>query len=127
VELSTSGGAARLGLDERLVRHILVNLLSNALKYSPVDSVVRLTVATRADELVFEVEDAGIGIPEDDLPTLFEPFHRGANAADFDGTGLGLAMVKRCVDVHRGSIVVDSRIGRGTRFSVRLPASAEVA
>jgi len=110
-------------LDAQLLRHILVNLLGNALKYSPPDSAVECYVAAEDDgNLVFSVQDRGIGIPAEDLPRLFETFHRGANVGSIQGTGIGLHIVKECVGLHRGSIDVDSEPGRGTIFHVRLHA-----
>jgi len=110
-------------LDAQLLRHILVNLLGNALKYSPPDSAVECYVAAEDDgSLVFSVQDRGIGIPAEDLPRLFETFHRGANVGSIQGTGIGLHIVKECVGLHRGSIDVDSAPGRGTIFHVRLHA-----
>jgi signal transduction histidine kinase len=78
--------------------------------------------AEDAGTLLFSVRDHGIGIPAQDLPRLFETFHRGANVGNVQGTGIGLHIVKQCVDLHRGSIDVDSTPGRGTLFHVRLPA-----
>ena len=111
-------------LDAKLVRHILVNLLGNALKYSPPDSAVECYVATEDDDdrLVFSVQDRGIGIPPADLPRLFETFHRGANVGNIQGTGIGLNIVKECVELHQGTIAVESEPGRGTIFHVHLPA-----
>ena len=111
-------------LDAKLVRHILVNLLGNALKYSPPDSVVECYVAADDgdDRVVFSVQDRGIGIPPGDLPRLFETFHRGANVGNIQGTGIGLNIVKECVELHQGNIEVESEPGRGTIFHVRLPA-----
>jgi PAS domain S-box-containing protein len=111
-------------MDAKLVRHILVNLLGNALKYSPPDSAVECYVATEDhdDRLVFSVQDRGIGIPAGDLPRLFETFHRGANVGNIQGTGIGLNIVKECVELHQGTIEVESEPGRGTIFHVRLPA-----
>lgn len=108
-------------LDEKLLRHILTNLLSNAFKYSPNDTVVRLEVSADAQSVTIDVRDDGIGIPADELEHLFEPFHRCRNATDIPGTGLGMAIVKRCVDVHHGSLTVDSRPGVGSHFRVSLP------
>ncbi|WP_255349200.1 PAS domain S-box protein [Kamptonema formosum] len=108
-------------LDEKLLRHILGNLLSNAVKYSPEGGTVRLSLSCEGGEAVFEIADQGIGIPSDDLPHLFESFHRAANVGKIPGTGLGLAIVKRAVDLHGGEISVRSELGAGTTFSVRLP------
>ncbi len=108
-------------LDEKLLRHILGNLLSNAVKYSPEGGTVRLSLSCEGGEVVFEIADQGIGIPSDDLPHLFESFHRAANVGKIPGTGLGLAIVKRAVELHGGEISVRSEVGAGTTFSVRLP------
>ncbi len=117
------GRTARV--DENLVRRILGNLLSNAVKYSPAGGRVRLEVSRSEASLRFEVEDEGIGIPAEDLPQLFRTFYRARNVGAVAGTGLGLAIVKRAVDRHGGIIDVRSSPGRGSRFSVVLPAQAE--
>ena len=108
--------------DEKLLRHILGNLLSNALKYSPQVGMVRLQVRVQDDATVFEVTDEGIGIPSAELPHLFESFHRASNVGSIAGTGLGLAIAKNAVELHGGTIAVTSDEGHGTRFSVRLAA-----
>jgi signal transduction histidine kinase len=108
-------------LDERLLQHVLGNLLGNALKYSPPGSEVRFDVRTSGDECQFFVKDAGIGIPEADLPRLFMSFSRASNAANVPGTGLGLAVVKKALDVQQGTIKVESELGRGTLFQVTIP------
>jgi len=114
-------------LDERLVRHICTNLLTNACKYSAPGSVVVLTLdrhqAQDGDRLILRVSDEGIGIPDADLPRLFESFHRGSNVGNRQGSGLGLAIVKHAVDLHHGKIEVASTPGAGTRFTVSLPIS----
>jgi signal transduction histidine kinase len=107
--------------DKGLVAHILTNLLSNALKYSPCGGEVRLELRQEENELVFRIHDEGIGIPDEDQERLFEPFHRAKNAHGIPGTGLGLAIVKECVDKYGGTIAVDSLESRGTTFTVRLP------
>ncbi|HEY9811156.1 MAG TPA: PAS domain S-box protein [Halomicronema sp.] len=112
-------------LDEKLLRHILSNLLSNAIKYSPLGGRVRLMLTYLDKEVVFQVQDEGIGIPADDLPLLFEAFHRAGNVGKIPGTGLGLAIVKKAVDLHGGTISVESKIKTGTTFTVRLPTRYE--
>lgn len=110
-------------LDAQLLRHILVNLLGNALKYSPPDTPVQCHVTQEPDgQLLFSVQDRGIGIPAEDLPRLFQSFHRGTNVGSIQGTGIGLNIAKECVELHQGSIEVDSAPGRGTVFRVRVPA-----
>ena len=107
--------------DESLLRHIFSNLLANAVKYSAEGSEVEFTVKRDGAHAVFTVQDRGIGIPEADHPRLFEAFHRGSNVGQISGTGLGLMIVKRCVDLHRGEISFVSKEGQGTTFTVRLP------
>ncbi|HTQ03642.1 MAG TPA: DAHL domain-containing protein [Polyangiaceae bacterium] len=108
-------------MDERLLQHVLGNLLSNALKYSPAGSEVRFDVRTSGDECQFSVKDAGIGIPHADLPKLFMSFSRASNTENVPGTGLGLAVVKKALDVQQGTIRVESELGRGTLFQVTIP------
>lgn len=108
--------------DEALLRHIFTNLLSNGVKYSPAGSPVRFSARREGPMAVFTVQDNGIGIPEADLPTLFEAFHRASNVGDIPGTGLGLVISKRCAELHGGSIAVKSTPGGGTTFVVRIPA-----
>ena len=107
--------------DERLLRHILGNVLGNALKYSPAKAPVDLEVSRDGADVVFLVTDRGIGIPAEDQSRLFVSFHRGENARHLPGTGLGLVIVKRCVELHRGRITLTSQPGEGTTVSIRLP------
>jgi signal transduction histidine kinase len=90
-------------------------------KYSHAGLPVRLEIARVDADMVCAIQDQGIGIPEADLEWLFNAFHRGHNVDDRPGTGLGLVIVKRCVDLHRGKITVESKIGQGTAVTVRLP------
>jgi len=107
--------------DHGLLRHIVTNLLSNAVKYSPPHRSVDLVVTLVEETLRMEVADRGIGIPDADARRLFEPFHRAANVGDIPGTGLGLTIVKQCVELHGGTIEWCNREGGGTSFTVRLP------
>jgi signal transduction histidine kinase len=108
-------------LDERLLRHLLWNLLENAVKYSPPASEVVLSICVEPATIRFSVRDAGIGIPAEDLPFLFSSFYRGRNVGKRVGSGLGLAVVKRVVDAQNGEISVTSTMGSGTEFVVVLP------
>ncbi|RZM82178.1 PAS domain-containing sensor histidine kinase [Leptolyngbya iicbica] len=108
-------------LDERLLRSILSNLLSNAMRYTPDDNPIRLKLAKRQDILILQVEDEGMGIPQADKRLLFEPFHRGRNVSNIPGTGLGLSIVKQFVDLQQGTLQVVSKVGQGSTFTVRLP------
>lgn len=109
-------------LDDSLIRNIVGNLLSNAIKYSPNGGEVRFSVRPQGQELVFSVSDQGIGIPPADQQNLFVSFHRASNVGPIAGTGLGLSIVKEAVVCHRGSISVESDLGKGSCFTVRLPA-----
>jgi len=108
-------------LDEKLLHPILSNLLSNAIKYSPTSITIQMTAICQKGEVIFKIEDFGIGIPPEDLQRLFDPFHRAKNVGTIPGTGLGMAIVKKCVDSHRGQISVKSEVGVGTIFTVTLP------
>ncbi len=112
-------------LDPKLMRQILANLITNAIKYSPPKSKITITVERRGDRLHLSVQDQGIGIPEESLPHIFEAFHRAANAHAIKGTGLGLSIVKDCVERHQGQISVTSQIQKGTTFMVDLPLISE--
>ena len=109
--------------DEKLLCHILTNLLGNAIKYSPNGSVVHFDLAQNNGRTIFSVQDEGIGIPRDDQKRLFEPFHRAQNVGAIPGTGLGLAIVKKSVERHGGTITVDSDAGAGTTFTVTIPST----
>ena len=107
--------------DEKLLHHILGNLVSNALKYSKLDQPVTVEVDVDDGQVRFVVRDEGIGIPEAEQPRIFEMFRRASNVGTISGTGLGLVVVKRCVELHGGSIGLRSAAGRGTEVTVRIP------
>jgi PAS domain S-box-containing protein len=121
IELSLSSVPAEAQADERLFGHIFTNLLSNGVKYSEAGSTVHLFVTRVGRNIVCVVRDKGIGIPEEDQQHLFKAFHRGSNVGTCPGTGLGLLLVKRCVDLHRGTVHVESTIGDGATVTVKLP------
>jgi len=108
--------------DARLLRQILTNLLTNAIKYSPPGTEITISLYPQDGYTCLRVQDQGIGIPAESLPHIFAPFHRGANTGQVKGTGLGLTIVKRCVELHQGTIEVDSQIGHGTTCTVCLPS-----
>ncbi len=108
-------------IDERTIGHILNNLLSNAIKYSNAGNAVKLTLSSHDKRAIFEIEDQGIGIPSEELSSLFDSFHRCKNVGNISGTGLGLSIVKKCVDMLQGEISVKSEIGVGTKFTVAIP------
>ncbi len=108
-------------LDEKLIRSILTNLLSNGIKYSPSRSNVYVSLICNEDEILWEIKDEGMGISSEDQKRLFEPFCRGENVGNIPGTGLGLVVVKKCVNLHGGSINFQSELGIGTTFKVMIP------
>lgn len=107
--------------DEKLLRNIVINLLTNAIRFSPGKEEVSLNVLDHDEVVTFEVGDDGIGIPEDELEKIFEPFVRGHAAQEIEGTGLGLSIVKKAVELLNGNIRIESRPGRGSVFKVTLP------
>jgi len=107
--------------DESLLRHILGNLLTNAIKYSPAGGTVSFELIAQEQTVIFRIQDQGIGIPIEDQQQMFLPFHRAQNADTISGTGLGLTIVKKCVEAHGGEISVESEVGVGTTFTVALP------
>ncbi len=117
------GNATNAQLDEKLLAHIVTNLLSNAIKYSPEGGTVQFDLVCTDSWAIFRIQDRGIGIPKEDLETLFESFNRASNVGMIPGTGIGLTIVKKCVDLHGGKIAVESELGVGTTFTVTLPLS----
>jgi signal transduction histidine kinase len=115
----------RLAVDRHRIREMLLNMVTNAIKYTPKGGTVTLTLDEEAEWITFTVRDTGIGIAPGDLPHIFERFWRADPARSRTGarpgTGLGLAITKWIAEAHGGSITVQSRPGRGSTFSVRLP------
>lgn len=108
-------------LDKRLMRYVVINLVTNGLKYSPALTPVVVRLTLQGAKLVLQVQDQGIGIPDADLPHLFKSFHRASNVGVIQGTGLGLVIVKEAVELHGGTITVTSQLGVGTTFVITLP------
>jgi signal transduction histidine kinase len=108
-------------LDVRMMRQVVTNLLSNAVKYSPDGHTVWVSLAHEADSLVLHVRDEGIGIPPEEINRLFTAFHRAENVGNIPGIGLGLNIIKQAVELHGGSVSLESTINVGTTFSVTLP------
>lgn len=112
-------------IDRKLMQRAITNLLTNAIKYSPENSPIRLEVTCADAQATIKVIDKGMGIPEVDLPRLFEPFNRASNVGSIQGTGLGLAIAKQAIELHGGRITVESQVGRGTTFTITLPANCK--
>jgi len=121
VELSSPPDAGKAYADEGLLGHIFTNLLSNAVKYSQVGEVVHFDLKREACDAICVIRDQGIGIPEADQAWLFNAFQRGSNVGERPGTGLGLVLVRRCVELHGGKVRIESQVGVGTTVTVRMP------
>lgn len=111
--------------DPRLMRQIITNLLSNALKYSLPGKPIEVKLVHTDRHVILDVSDQGIGIPEADLNRIFEPFHRAGNVGSIVGTGLGLSITKKAVELHGGTIECKSVVGQGTTFTVVIPIPSE--
>ncbi len=107
--------------DKGLLRLIFTNLMSNAIKYSPDGGDVEFHLMGKDSQVIFCIQDKGIGIPKADQENLFQPFNRGSNVDTIPGTGLGLVIAKSCVELHGGYISLESQPGQGTKVSVNLP------
>jgi PAS domain S-box-containing protein len=110
-----------LNVDPKWIKHIILNLLSNALKYSEAPASVIIEIRQEENEVILSVTDQGIGFSEKDQESIFEPFHRGQNVGNVQGTGLGLSVLKTAIDLHKGKIKVESRLNNGSTFIVSLP------
>jgi len=121
LQFNSPGTNHSVCLDEKLLYQILGNLISNAINYSQPNSTITLTLTHQTNTVCFEIQDQGIGIPREDIPRLFDPFHRAKNVSNVPGTGLGLSIVQKAVELHGGTINVESEIGIGTTFTITLP------
>ncbi|MGH8681899.1 MAG: sensor histidine kinase [Burkholderiales bacterium] len=124
VALELEGGDADVSADADKLKQVLINLLDNAVKFSPPESQVRLAIANGADGLRLTVEDQGPGIDAADVPHLFERFYRARSAEGTAGSGLGLAIARNIARLHGGDVTVDSAPDRGSRFTLSLPPVA---
>ncbi|MFN6088576.1 MAG: PAS domain S-box protein [Cyclobacteriaceae bacterium] len=108
-------------IDRKMLRHIMTNLISNAIKFSPEGSSVDVSCENRKNELIFTIQDTGIGISEADQKHLFERFFRAENASNIQGTGLGLHIISRYLDLVNGHIELASKLNKGSTFIVHIP------
>lgn len=113
--------------DEEKIRQIVLNLMMNAINYTPAGGSITLQVQSSDDNVILRVRDSGIGIAKKDLPRIFERFYRvdKARSRETGGTGLGLAIVKHIIELHKGKIEVDSEVNEGTTFTITLPMEQE--
>jgi signal transduction histidine kinase len=124
VKLELEGGGASVVGDTDKIKQVLINLVDNAVKFSPPRCAVRLKIANGGDTLRVTVEDEGPGIAAADAPHLFERFFRARSADSTAGTGLGLAIARNLARLHGGDITLDASVGCGSRFTLTLPAMA---
>ena len=110
--------------DSRQLRRVFTNLLDNAVKFSPKGGSITVSTTTHPSEIHISVRDQGIGISADELPFIFDAFHRGKAGEQVKGFGLGLAAVKAIVETHGGRVLVQSELGEGSIFTVVLPLSS---
>lgn len=111
-------------IDHKLMRQVITNLISNGVKYSRQGCTIYVDVSVKNAQVELCIRDEGCGIPEEDIPLLFQPFHRASNVNDIPGTGLGLSIVRHIIELHGGSIRVDSLLDHGSAFTVTLPVAA---
>jgi len=109
--------------DTRIMRNILFNLISNASKYSEADKKIVVEIKNNSDSISISIKDEGIGIPEEDVKHLAERFFRASNATNIQGTGLGLHIVKRYIELLKGNLTFTSVYGKGSTFTISLPLS----
>ncbi len=117
----SSSAPLMIQLDRDMMHQAISNLISNAIKYSPSCPDVFIGLEFDANSAVLSVRDEGIGIPAEDMRYLFENFHRGTNVGTISGVGLGLSITKQIVEMHGGSISVESKVGVGSTFTVSVP------
>ncbi len=121
IEMDCHGPVSTIYTDSRMLRNCLFNLLSNASKYSDADKAIYLICESTKQDFRVKIQDEGIGIPEEDQRHLFDRFFRASNAINIQGTGLGLNIVKRYLDLLNGSISFTSEYGKGSTFVIQLP------
>jgi len=129
IEIEVANGAESIEGDMDALSHVFMNLVSNAVKYNHEEGSVCVRAIDKDDSIAVEVEDTGVGIPEGSLPFIFDEFFRVKTdeGRRVTGTGLGLTVVKRIVEAHRGHVTVKSAVGQGTTFVVFLPKKQTIA
>ncbi|NEP02088.1 MAG: HAMP domain-containing histidine kinase [Symploca sp. SIO2E9] len=123
INFTIQGNYNQVGIDEKNLHSILNNLLFNAIKYSPQGGQIDFDVTCEPAKATFKIQDQGIGICRSDQSHIFEPFYRGENIENITGSGLGLAVVKKCVELQGGRVDLTSEVGVGTTFTVTIPYS----
>jgi PAS domain S-box-containing protein len=117
-------GFSKAVSDKRLIKNILINLITNAIKFSDEGTPIQVDVSVEEKSISFKVKDQGIGIPKDEFEHLFSSFYRARNATNIQGTGLGLHIVKRYLELLKGEIQVETEVGNGSTFTIHLPQTS---
>lgn len=120
-KINCKGGDIEAYIDPKLMKNVFINLLSNASKYSGENQPIDVTAKTKGKSLIIEFADRGLGIPEEEQPSIFTRFYRAANATNIQGTGLGLHIVRKYVELMKGKITFESTVNKGTTFKLNIP------
>jgi signal transduction histidine kinase len=126
LKLNLDKGDFRIYADQERLERAVVNLITNALKYSPEDQPVEISLSSDGDQAVIAVKDYGIGIAPQDLPKVFQRYFRAKTVKDSMGLGLGLHIVKLIVEAHGGDVEAESELNQGSVFRIVLPFHPEV-
>jgi signal transduction histidine kinase len=121
LEVDSHIETVRILANDELLSHLWINILSNAIKFSPDGGTIKITLEQKNDEAVVTISDTGAGMNEEVKKHIFEKFYQGDSSRATEGNGLGLSLVKRILELENGRISVDSELGKGTRFIVSLP------
>jgi PAS domain S-box-containing protein len=119
--VNSPSGVEEIGTDSRILRNIMFNLISNASKYSDINKTIQVACERKDGSVLFQIKDEGIGIPAEDQKYLFDRFYRASNAGNVQGTGLGLNIVRRYVELIGGEISFTSEYGKGSTFFISIP------
>ncbi len=120
INFNYEGEIKNANIDSKYISHAIINLISNAFKYSIKDNP-KMDLLYNEKDIKIVVTDTGIGIPEDEIKNLFSPFYRAKNVKDIEGTGLGLAITKEYIELNNGNITVESKLNKGTTFTISIP------
>jgi len=124
IKVDVQKGLPKMMLDEKVIHQVMVNLVSNAIKYSPNGGMVEVKACQEKETVVITVTDHGVGIPESELPKIFTRYFRASTSGGIPGSGLGLSLVKQFVELHDGRIDIESLVDAGTTITVRLPINS---
>ena len=126
VNIAGDASLGRVNADPELLEHILSNVISNAVKYSPEHADIDVHLARNGEMLLIDVTDSGIGIPAKEMAQIGTPFYRASNTEPSGGTGLGVAIAMRAAHKHGGSIELESALGQGTRAHIRVRLAGDI-